>query len=333
VPTGLAEDYCSFFYNPFRRVWVYSIKQGGPRGRCRYYAEHADFMRGADFSPSVYWTNADRLDEPEPEGRYPGAGEAPQLYSLNAVAYESLLVGMHYIHRGPNNAVCAKGGFPKLTDLELGFSRDGFHWHRPDRSGFIAGTRRDGDWDRAYLHSTTGVFVLLNDQLVFPYTAFSGIAPDGSRGMYHGGSIGIATLRRDGFASLDADARGGTLTTRPVTFNGRHLFVNVDCPQGELRAEILDADGKLIEPYASARSKAVSADHTRQRIEWSGADDLASLAGKPVRFRFHLTNGRLYAFWVSRDESGRSDGYLAAGDPGYPGPTDTVGAGDTKPTF
>jgi hypothetical protein len=43
---------------------------------------------------------------------------------------------------------------------------------------------------------------------------------------------------------------------------------------------------------------------------------LASLAGKPVRFRFHLTNGRLYAFWVSRDESGRSDGYLAAGGPG-----------------
>jgi hypothetical protein len=263
VPTGLAEDYCSFFYNPFRRVWVYSIKQGGPRGRCRYYAEHADFMRGTDFSPSVYWTNADRLDEPEPEGRYPGAGEAPQLYSLNAVAYESLLIGMHYIHRGPNNAVCAKGGFPKLTDLELGFSRDGFHWHRPERSGFIAGTRRDGDWDRAYLHGTTGVFVLLDDQLVFPYTAFSGIAPDGSRGMYHGGSIGIATLRRDGFASLDADARGGTLTTRPVTFSGRHLFVNVDCPQGELRAEILDADGKLIEPYASTRSKAVSADHTR----------------------------------------------------------------------
>jgi hypothetical protein len=333
VPTGLAEDYCSFFYNPFRRVWVYSIKQGGPRGRCRYYAEHADFMRGADFSPSVYWTNADRLDEPEPEGRYPGAGEAPQLYSLNAVAYESLLIGMHYIHRGPNNAVCAKGGFPKLTDLELGFSRDGFHWHRPDRSGFIAGTRRDGDWDRAYLHGTTGVFVLLDDQLVFPYTAFSGIAPDGSRGMYHGGSIGIATLRRDGFASLDADARGGTLTTRPVTFSGRHLFVNVDCPQGELRAEILDADGKLIEPYASARSEAVSVDNTRQRIEWSGADDLASLAGKPVRFRFHLTNGRLYAFWASRDESGRSDGYLAAGGPGYAGPTDTVGVSDEKPAF
>ena len=53
--------------------------------------------------------------------------------------------------------------------------------------------------------------------------------------------------------------------------------------------------------------------------------DLSALAGQPVRFRFELTNGYLYAFWVSKDESGRSDGYLAGGGPGYIGPTDTVG--------
>jgi len=41
--------------------------------------------------------------------------------------------------------------------------------------------------------------------------------------------------------------------------------------------------------------------------------------------RFHLRNGSLYAFWVSRDPSGASDGYVAAGGPGFTGPTDTVG--------
>ena len=44
-------------------------------------------------------------------------------------------------------------------------------------------------------------------------------------------------------------------------------------------------------------------------------------------FRFSLTNGSLYAFWVSRDESGRSDGYVAGGRPGYPGTADTVATG------
>lgn len=325
VPTGLADDYCSFFFNPFRNVWVFSIKQGESRGRCRHYAENADFLKGADWSHAVYWTNADRLDKPEPAGSYPGAGEPAQLYSLNAVAYESLMVGMHYIHRGPKNEICAQGKFPKLIDLELGFSRDGFHWDRPDRGGFIVGSRTEGTWDRAYLHSTAGVFVVMHDQLVFPYTGTSGVAPSGKHGMYTGGAIGLAMLRRDGFASMNADATGGTLDTRPINFSGKHLFVNVQCPQGELRVEALDRDGKVIPPFTKDNSVPMSADSTLTQMIWNNAADLSKLAGQTVRFRFSLKNGSLYAFWVSRDESGRSDGYVAAGGPGYSATVDTVG--------
>ncbi|MGB2820622.1 MAG: glycosyl hydrolase family 32, partial [Phycisphaerae bacterium] len=70
----------------------------------------------------------------------------------------------------------------------------------------------------------------------------------------------------------------------------------------------------------------VRADRTLQAVAWKGAGDLASIAGKPVRFRFHLRSGQLYAFWVSPEKSGASHGYVAAGGPGFTGPTDTVGA-------
>ena len=327
VPTSgpPGDDYCSFFYNPFRQVWVFSIKQHGPRGRARYYAENPNFFSGADWSRAVYWTNTDRLDAPEPAGRYPGAGDTPQLYSLGAVAYESLMLGMHYIHRGPTNEICTQEKMPKLTDLELGFSRDGFHWDRPDRGGFITGTRRDGDWDRGYLHGTTGICLVLGDKLVFPYTAYSGIAPNGSRGMYTGGSIGLAMLRRDGFASMDAGENTGTLTTRPVKFSGNRLFVNVAAPKGELRAEVLDEAGQVLAPFAAARCVPVTADSTLHEVTWGAGTDLAALRGKPVRFRFQLKNGSLYSFWVSPDASGASHGYVGAGGPGYPGVIDTVG--------
>ena len=43
---------------------------------------------------------------------------------------------------------------------------------------------------------------------------------------------------------LDADATAASVTTRPLTFGGRHLFVNVACPQGDLRAEVLDENGQ-----------------------------------------------------------------------------------------
>lgn len=311
VPCSVAVgDYGSIFYNPFRQRWVQSIKKDSPRGRSRYYVESKKFLDGADWSNAVYWTNADRLDRPEPSTTYPGGGEVPQLYSLAAVAYESVMIGMHQIHRGPDNRICDEGKFPKLTDLELGFSRDGFHWDRPDRSGFIRGERREGAWDRAYLHTTTGVMVVFGDRLVFPYCAYSGIESDGARGMYNGASIGLASLRRDGFASMEGT---GTLTTRPVKFSGRHLFVNA---VGRLRVEVLDEAGKGV-----ATSGTIAVDSTKQPIELPA---LGGLAGKPVRFRFHLDEGALYAFWVSQDPGGASGGYLGAGGPGFAGLKDAV---------
>ena len=313
-----ASDYGSFFYNPFRNKWVQSIKRDGPRGRSRYYAESEKFLDGADWSKSVYWTNADSHDRPEPAGAYAGQaaeGDAPQLYSLAAVAYESLMIGMHQIHRGPKNGICDKGGFPKLTDLELGFSRDGFHWDRPDRSGFIRGERTAGAWDRGYLHTTTGVFVVHEDRLVFPYCAYSGDAGNGRSDMYGGGAVGLASLRRDGFASMEAGNQPSVLTTRLVKFKGRHLFVNI---KGEVGVEVLDESGTVIRS-----SKPVVGDQTKLKVEWTDVADLSGEAGKNVRFRFRLKNGSLFAFWVTADENGASNGYVGAGGPAYKGTRDT----------
>ena len=91
-------------------------------------------------------------------------------------------------------------------------------------------------------------------------------------------ATGLATLRRDGFASMDAGDKPGTLTTRPVKFSGKYLFVNVDCPEGELRAEVLDKDGKVIEPFLLATSQPAKADSTLTEMVWKGGGDLSELA-------------------------------------------------------
>ena len=316
---GKAADYSSFFHNPFRDVWVYSIKSENSLGRVRKYAEAKVFEEG-DWENAVYWMNADKLDLPDPQINDPA-----QLYSHVAVAYESLLLGEFLIHRGPHNTVCAAGKFPKRTDISLGYSRDGFHWSRPDREAFIPQTNKDGDWDRRYIQAPNGVCFVVGDKLIFPYSAFSGYAPDGTPGMYSGASIGLAMLRRDGFVSMDAGATPGMLETRPVTFEGKYFFVNVDDPQGELRVEALDEKGQPIAPFTLANCDPVKADSTIQRVTWKGADDLSALKGRPVRFRFRLENGKLYAFWVSPDETGASYGYVAGGGPGYKGRIDNEG--------
>ena len=90
--------------------------------------------------------------------------------------------------------------------------------------------------------------------------------------------------------------------------------------------EALDQNGKAIPPFSLDNCKPIRGDSTCQVVEWNNAGDLSTLAGVPVRFRFHLNTGKLYAFWVSPDRSGASHGYVAAGGPGFTGPIDTVGS-------
>ena len=111
---------------------------------------------------------------------------------------------------------------------------------------------------------------------------------------------------------MEAGDEGGVLVTRPVTFSGTHLFVNVDAPEGELRVDVLDGDKTV------ASSSAVKGDSTRLAV----AVDLSAAVGKPVRFRLHLRKGKLYSFWVTSDPKGASGGYVAAGGPGYEGAVD-----------
>lgn len=323
---GYCGDRTSMFYNPFRRVWVYSLRAGW-RARSRTYHEHKDFLAGARWlnRDPVLWAAADDLDPPDPE-----VGQPAQLYNLDAQAYESLMLGIFEIHLGPPNHICEEGKHPKTTELMLAYSRDGFHWHRPDRRAFIPAARTEGSWDRGYVQPVGGICLVMGDRLWFYYTGFSGTAKKvgdrpQKRGMYCQGATGLAFLRRDGFASMDADATGGSLLTRPVRFSGKHLFVNVDAPAGSLRVEVIDETDTPISPFTLDNSVAVSADSTRQHIEWKDGADLSKLAGKPVRFRFHLTNGALYAFWVSPDTDGASYGYVGAGGPGFTGWIDTVG--------
>jgi len=325
VETGPTGDRSTMFYNPFRKKWVYSLRTSFPgRGRARNYYECGDFMGGAQWTDAdtALWAMADELDLPDP-----CIGDAAQLYNLDAVAYESLLLGVFEIHRGPDNNICAKAGVPKITELNFAYSRDGFHWFRPDRRAHIPAERKDV-WDRGYIQPLGNVCVIRGDRLLFYYIGFRGNTDKAGSGnsMYDRSATGVASLRRDGFASMDAGEKMCALTTRPVIFSGKKLFVNIDAPRGELRVEILDENDRVIAPFTTEACDPVATDKTLQAVSWKGAGDLSALAGKPVKFRFHLTNGKLYAFWVSPDETGRSGGYVAGGGPGYTGPTDTVGS-------
>ena len=334
VRCGNAPSPTTFFWNPFRKVWVYSVRaSNGSHGRYRRYWEtpvpteniNWDSFTRPEVGPRSkgpmrlpLWVWADKLDRP-----YPGRNFQAEIYNLDAVAYESVMLGMFAMLRGEPTRER-----PKIKELVVGFSRDGFHWHRPDREPFIPISENLDAWNAGNIQSSGGCCLVVGDQIYFYVSGRKYILDDqGSRvGEY---TTGLATLRRDGFASMDAAEREGSLTTRPIRFRGRHLFVNAAVDQGELRVEVLDQEGQVISGLSRDRCVPVRTDHTLQEIQWRGAD-LSTIDGRPVRFRFLLRSGSLYSFWVSPDTNGASHGYVAAGGPGFTGPTDTVGRDGLK---
>ncbi len=313
--SGRCGDRTTVFWNPFRKTWVYSLRdyQAGGMGRFRRYWENPDIIAGARWEAGQppLWTRADDADL-----RHPSLNTKPELYNLDVVAYESLLIGLFSVWRGqPTDR-------PKINEVVIGFSRDGFHWHRPVRTAFIPVSEKYGDWNWGNVQSAGGCCLVVGDRLFFYVSGRAGVPGTSKSGVC---STGLAVIRRDGFASMDAGKPGGTLTTRPIRFKGKHLFLNVDAEGGELRVEALNRDGRIISPFSSERCIPIDSDRTFQPVHWERADDLSPLVGRVVKLRFRLVKGRLFAFWVSPDASGASYGYVAAGGPGYNSNLDDAG--------
>ena len=110
---------------------------------------------------------------------------------------------------------------------------------------------------------------------------------------------GVLTLRRDGFASLNADQETGVVITRPLVFEGEgKLFVNADMDRnGQVGASVVAEDGSAIEGYGEDDCRPVCEDSTRSPVGYGENETLAGLKDRYVRLAFHLKNAKLYSFW------------------------------------
>jgi len=135
--------------------------------------------------------------------------------------------------------------------------------------------------------------VIVGDELRLYYGAWR---KEHSAGSENDGAIGLATLRLDGFVSLKATDRCGTIVTKPFNLQGRSLQVNADADKGELRVEILDQTGKQIEGFAAADCRPITRYGLRHNVTWSAKKQLGDLKGKTIRLMFVVKDAELYSF-------------------------------------
>jgi len=107
-------------------------------------------------------------------------------------------------------------------------------------------------------------------------------------------AIYLATLRRDGFVSLDPENESGHLLTGPIELKGEQLFLNASCrDSGGISVEVLDETGDAI-----AVSQPLVGDGVRLPVRWKQDFEPRSLESQPVRLRMVLNGTSLYSFWT-----------------------------------
>ncbi|PHS00912.1 MAG: hypothetical protein COA78_23330 [Blastopirellula sp.] len=105
------------------------------------------------------------------------------------------------------------------------------------------------------------------------------------------------TFRVDGFASASAPATGGTVLTKPLTFQGNQLVLNFTTAKaGTLRIEIQDDQGKPVPGFELNNCESIQGDSIEQTVAWKNGPDLSKLANRPIRLHIELTDADLYSF-------------------------------------
>jgi hypothetical protein len=104
-------------------------------------------------------------------------------------------------------------------------------------------------------------------------------------------------LRVDGFGSLYAGHGGGELLTKPLTFEGGRLELNVSTSAaGGVKVELQQPDGAPIDGFALGDCDEVIGDAIDRIVTWRGSGDVSSVAGQPVRVRFALNDADVFSF-------------------------------------
>lgn len=116
--------------------------------------------------------------------------------------------------------------------------------------------------------------------------------------------VGLATIRRDGFVSINSGPNGGTFTTRPLKFDGNRLNLNaVTTVTGSVRVEIQNAAGQPHPGFTLADCTPLSGDNLSGAIRWKDNLDVSILARRTVQLRFVLKDADVYSIRFNTPKS------------------------------
>ena len=272
-------DRRNLFYDPLEKIpdrrWkVYTHCSGMPdlvRKTCRHW------------SPDLFhWT-----PDPRNPVMHPRAGAEVEQHLTSVWPYAGLYVGMFDAW----NPV-------QLQQQQLVASRDGVNFVHVFDGQYVIETGKPGEWDAGWT-SPANVPVEVGDEIWYYYSGHSSFMGTETEWNLTPLATGLATIRRDGFVSLDVEAGRG---------RGQFLTIPFETTRGtiglEVNAEGLsEGAGRLYVQVGSgytvvATSHALTEDGVRVTVLWpNGGGRLALPPGEKLQLRFLFEGqARVYSF-------------------------------------
>jgi hypothetical protein len=199
-------------------------------------------------------------------------------------------------YREQRSSVSAREG-TAITEGIIMSSLDGVTFERWKETFLRPGLERTGTWNygQQYIawnmaETRSSLEGAPNEISIYATEDYKSDQPIGTR-------LRRYTIRADGFVSVNAPLNGGSLVTRPVTFQGSKLTLNFSSSAaGSIQVEIQDLNGQPLNGFSLEDCPAIFGDTLERTVHWKNGDDVSSLAGKPVKLLFVLKDADLYSF-------------------------------------
>ena len=180
---------------------------------------------------------------------------------------------------------------PGVSDAIFMSSRDGLHWDRPFLEAWVRPGPDPKNWtDR---NTMTAYGIVETGPAEWSMYVSEHYRSTDNR-------LRRITLRKQGFASMHADAKGGEFTTKPLKFTGKKLDLNyATSAAGSIQIEVQDDQGKPVPGFALAEMPQLYGDELEATATWKSGTDLGALAGKTIQLRIAMKDADLFAFHFS----------------------------------
>lgn len=281
-------DVGNFGWDPLRRRYfgtpkIFDVIRGYRR-RCIGFSQTSDFENWPAtklaLAPDEFddrWVTSDSHNDAHTD-----------FYGMSGFAYESMYIGFLWVFP----IIDGKNDGPIFVELVT--SHDGEHWTRQEKPRPpILPLGRAGSWDGGMVFTPN--HPLVEDELIKLYYGGFDVTHGSGGG---NAAIGLATLRKDGFASLDAGPQEGTVTTKPFTSESGTLTVNYQADTGSLRAEILRDDGSVVPGYSRKDCSVLTGDEIEGKVNWGTVDQLPK-TDEPIQIRIILRNAAVFSYRIT----------------------------------